>query len=69
MQFNYRLRIFDSPMFIDEKRIKQVEIIARVIKELKNSCGIVWAYCSFYTSLIEYSGRSKFNPPILENYI
>jgi hypothetical protein len=38
-------------------------MIARVIKELKNSWIMVLACCLFYTSFIGYSGRSKFNPP------
>jgi hypothetical protein len=66
LQFNHRLKIFNSPIFVIKKKIKQVEMIARVMKKLKTAVAQNQSTAAFYTSFIEYSGRSKFNHPRLE---
>jgi hypothetical protein len=43
-----------------------VEIIARVIKELKTDVAQYGPAAPFTQALFGYSGRNKFNPPRLE---
>jgi hypothetical protein len=54
LQFDHRLRIFNSPIFVikEKKQNKQVEMIARVIKVLKTAVAQYGPTTPFYTSFI-----------------
>ena len=56
----------NSLIFVMKKKIKQVETIARIIKELKVVGTQYGPAALFYTNFIGYSRRSKFNSLRLE---
>ena len=64
MQFDHRLRIFNSPIFLSEKKIKQVEMITRVIKELKTVIAQYRFAACFSQALLDTVVEANLTPKI-----